>query len=208
MRGGTRLALSGAAMKNRALRPDAGFTFIEVLVVMVILLVLLLIAAPPLFTVMRQGKIRGVAYETVTLMRLARMDAIKHSAQGVVEALPADPDAGAPAMLRAFSDRNSNGAMDEGEPLLNRVPLPNRVEHRAPPGGLATTFPAGRAVFQGNGSAQERGEFRFADDHGNFLEVAVVSTAGRIEVRKCRVCDTDDPTEWFAQGEGWTWEWN
>lgn len=193
-------------MKNRALRRDAGFTLIEMIVVMVVLLILLLIAAPPLFTTMRQGKIRGIAYETVTMMRLARMEAIKRSAQGVVEVVPGDEDTA--AMIRAFSDVNSNSVQDAGERLLGSVPLPNRVEHRAPPGGAATTFPAGRAVFRGNGSALEVGEFRFGDDHGNFLEVAVVSTAGRIEVRKCRVCDTDDPTEWFAQGEGWTWEWN
>jgi type IV fimbrial biogenesis protein FimT len=198
-------------MKNRAKGRDAGFTLIEALIVMVILLILLLIGAPPLFTTMRQGKIRGSAYETVTLMRLARMDAIRHSAQGVVEVVPADPDAGQLAAVRAFSDRNANGVMDAGEPEIGRHQLPNRVEHRSPGGGPSVTGfagSAGRAIFRGNGAAVDVGAFRFADTHDNFLEVRVVSTAGRIEVRKCRVCEDDNDADWFAQGEGWSWEWN
>lgn len=62
-------------------------------------------------------------------------------------------------------------------------------------------------MFRGNGAAADVGAFRFGDTHDNFLEVRVVSNAGRIEVRKCRVCEDDDPEDWFAQGEGWTWEW-
>jgi prepilin-type N-terminal cleavage/methylation domain-containing protein len=201
-------------MKNRA-RNDrsAGFTMIEVLVALVIMLILLLLAAPPLFTTMRQGKIRGIASETVALMRLARMDAIRHSAQGIVEVVPGDPDAGQYAAVRAFSDRNSNGVRDEGEPEIGRHLLPNRVEHRSPGGGPSVSgfvLSGGRAIFLNNGAVVDRGAFRFADDHDNFLEVAVVSTTGRIEVRKCRLCEDDDPEnkDWYAQGEGWTWEWN
>jgi prepilin-type N-terminal cleavage/methylation domain-containing protein len=198
-------------MKNRAMKGrDAGFTLIEALVVLVILLILALIGAPPLFTTMRQGKIRGIAYETVTLMRLARLDAIRHSGQGVVEVVPGDADVGELPAVRAFSDRNSNGVQDAGEPVLGRHELPTRVEHRSPGGGPSISgFAAsgGRAVFRGNGSVVDVGAFRFADDHDNFLEVAVISSAGRIEVRKCRACEADDPADWFAQGEGWTWEW-
>ncbi|MFP5288832.1 MAG: GspH/FimT family protein, partial [Thermoanaerobaculia bacterium] len=154
------------------------------------------------------------AYETVALMRLARMDAIRHSAQGVVEVVPADPDAGQYAAVRAFSDRNSNGVRDEGEPEIGHSLLPNRVEHRSPGGGPSVSGfdkhgSGGRAIFRNNGAVVDTGAFRFADDHDNFLEVAVVSTTGRIEVHKCRVCeDGDDDDDWHAQGEGWTWEWN
>lgn len=197
-------------MKNRAPKgPETGFTLIEALVVMVILLILMLIAAPPMFTMMRQGKLRGIASETATLMRLARMDAIKYSGQGIVEFVPAAPDQ--MATVRAFSDRNSNGLWDDGEPLIGRHELPSGVEGRSPGGGGAVfefDDSGGRAVFRGNGGAEDTGSIRFADFRENFLEVAVASTAGRIEVRKCRDCATDDPDDWFAQGEGWTWEWH
>ncbi|HYO13622.1 MAG TPA: GspH/FimT family pseudopilin [Thermoanaerobaculia bacterium] len=196
-------------MKTRALRgPETGFTLIEALVVMVILLILMLIAAPPLFTMMRQGKLRGTAYETATLMRLARMDAIKHSGQGIVEFVAAAPDQ--MAMVRAFSDRNSNNVWEDGEPLIGRHELPNGVEGRSPADGDVVSGFArsgGRAVFRGNGAAADTGAIRFADLRENYLEVRVMSAAGRIEVRKCRTCASEDLDDWFAQGEGWTWEW-
>ena len=203
-------------------RRVAGFSFIEVLVVLAIMATLLLFAIPALWTMMRQAKLRGVARETQSLMRLARLDAIKYSSQGVVRIVEGDPDNGEPPVVQAFSDRDGDLIWDEGEPMLGRCELPNSVSFRNPDGDEFEdsvdkfwTDPEGGpklAVFLRDGTVPEekgqdsgQGAFRFADNYDNFLEVRVDSRAGRIEVRKWN----DNSNEWQAEGEGeraWVWK--
>ena len=203
-------------------RRVAGFSFIEILVVMAVMLVLMLLAAPALWTMMRQAKLRGVARETQGLMRLARLDAIKYSSQGVVRIVAGDPDEGVPPAVQAFSDRDGDLIWDDGEPMLGRYELPTSVSFRDPDGdefedsvdGFRDDPEGGPrlAVFLRDGSVPEeggQGAFRFADNYDNFLEVRVATAAGRIEVRKCLLCEGDDDEDWFAEGEGeraWVWK--
>lgn len=216
---GTGLAQRGIAMKNRdPKRRVAGFSFIEVLVVLAIMAVIMLIAAPRLWTMMRQAKLRGVARETQGLMRLARLDAIKYSSQGVVRIVAGDPVNGEPPAVQAFSDRDGDLIWDDGEPMLGRYELPTSVSFKNPDGdefedsveGFTADPEDGpnMAVFLRDGSIRngETGAFRFADNYDNFLEVRVATTAGRIEVLKW----SDGSDDWFAEGEGteraWTWK--
>ncbi|HKV11170.1 MAG TPA: prepilin-type N-terminal cleavage/methylation domain-containing protein [Thermoanaerobaculia bacterium] len=199
-------------------RRVAGFSFIEVLVVLAIMATLLLFAIPALWTMMRQAKLRGVARETQSLMRLARLDAIKYSSQGVVRIVEGDPDNGEPPTVQAFSDRDGDRIWDEGEPMLGRCELPTSVSFKSPGSddfedavdGF-TDDPEGGpelAVFLRDGSVPVeggQGAFRFADNYDNFLEVRVATTAGRIEVLKWN----DDEEDWFAEGDGeraWVWK--
>lgn len=199
-------------------RRVAGFSMLEVLVVLAIMAVIMLIAAPRLWTMMRQAKLRGVARETQGLMRLARLDAIKYSAQGVVQIVEGDPDEGVPLTVQAFSDRDGDLVWDDGEPMLGRYELPTSVSFKNPDGdefedsvdGFTADPEDGpnMAVFLRDGSVPDQGQgaFRFADNYDNFLEVRVATTAGRIEVRKW----SDDSSDWFAEGEGteraWIWK--
>lgn len=211
-------------MKNRdpKLRV-AGFSMLEVLVVLAIMAVIMLIAAPALWTMMRQAKLRGVARETQALMRLARLDAIKYSSQGVVRIVAGDPANGEPPAVQAFSDRDGDLVWDDGEPMLGRYELPTSVSFKNPDGdefedsvdGFRVDPEGGPnlAVFLRDGSVPPdddqgsgQGAFRFADNYDNFLEVRVATTAGRIEVLKW----SDVSSDWFAEGEGseraWTWK--
>lgn len=210
-------------MKNRdPKRRVAGFSFIEVLVVLAIMAVIMLIAAPRLWTMMRQAKLRGVARETQGLMRVARMDAIKYSSQGVVRIVEGDPDEGVPPTVQAFSDRDGDLIWDDGEPMLGRYELPTSVSFKDQAGNELEDSvdefmvdPEGGprvAVFLRDGSVPPEGDqgwgqgaFRFADNYDNFLEVRVMTTAGRIEVRKW----SDDQDAWVAEGDGeraWAWK--
>jgi hypothetical protein len=169
---------------------------------------------------MRQGKIRGTATETATLMRLARLEAIKRSCTSIVriaEAVDANP-----AHVEGFPDCDGDGLADANKPTLGSFPLPNGVHFLAPPnlaaedsvGGLSTDpnpdGDANVAIFQPDGSIRDIGGFRFGDDAGNFLEVWVAPAAtARIEIHKCRACtDATDRTDWYAAGEGGeAWQW-
>ena len=206
-----RRALCGGAMtmkRERTGRAARGFTMIETLVVLVILALLMLFAVPSLFTMMRQGKLRGAADQTATLMRLARLEAIKQSCATVVR--PVAGSAGQPDRMEGIVDCNNDGVQDVDRKSLIPVALPSRVHFLAPPGLALVTFPddpKGRgkvAIFQGDGSVDATGAFRFGDESGNFLEVQVDPKAtARVEVRKY------DGSAFYANGDNgkaWTWK--
>jgi prepilin-type N-terminal cleavage/methylation domain-containing protein len=210
-------------MKNRDRDSrSAGFTMIELMVVLALAAILMSFGIPALINTMRQGKLRGVASSTLSLMRQARLDAIKTGGQGVIQLVPPeDPDVDQPMVL-AYSDRNSNLIFDDGEPEIGRIVLPNGVRFLAPPEEEDEDSVFGFtedpendiniAVFTGNGSIRnDGGAFRFGDNRGNFLEVRVMTTAGQMMIRKCRVCEANDPDDWYVnkegeEGEAWTWK--
>lgn len=196
---------------------------IELLVVLALAAILMSFGIPALMNTMRQGKLRGVASSTLMLMRQARLDAIKTGGQGVVQLVPPeDPDVDLPMVL-AYSDRNSNRIFDDGEPEIGRIVLPNGVRFLAPPDEEDEDSVAdfsedpendiNIAVFTGNGSMWDGdvGAFRFGDVRGNFLEVRVSNMAGQMVIQKCRVCETNDPDDWYMhkegeEGEAWVWK--
>lgn len=206
--------------RERTGRAVRGFTLIETLVVLVFLGILLTFAVPSLFTVMRQGKLRGAADGAATLMRQARLEAIKQSCPVIVRPLVAD--ATNPDRLEGVVDCDGDGLQDGDRSSLGTLPVPSRTHLLAPPdqagkdsvAGLSAD-PAGGdvnvAIFRGDGSVQATGSFRFGDDFGNFLEVRVSPAAtARVEVRKCLACtNADDASDWYANGDGgraWTWK--
>lgn len=197
---------------------------IELLVVLALAAILMSFGIPALMNTMRQGKLRGVASSTLSLMRQARLDAIKTGGQGVIQLVPPeDPDVDLPTVM-AYSDRNSNFIFDDGEPEIGRIVVPNGVRFLAPPDEEGedsvddfTEDPENDipiAVFTSNGSVwdEDVGAFRFGDNRGNFLEVRVTTVAGQMVIQKCRVCEAaDDESDWFAhkqgeEGEAWVWK--
>jgi prepilin-type N-terminal cleavage/methylation domain-containing protein len=196
-------------MSDRGVR---GFTLIELLTVMALMLILMLFAVPSLMSTMRAAKIRGMASETATLMRQARLAAIKFSCPAIVRIVPADANGG--DRVQGLTDCNGDGLVDAGQNPLGTYPLPTGVHFLAPgnkkdtdsvgffsadPGGGAANV----AIFQGDGSIRDFGGFRFGDDLGNFLEVWVEPKAtARVEVHKCLVCtNADDRNDWYAVGD-------
>ncbi len=192
-------------------RAERGFTLIELLVVIVLAMILMALAFPTLQTALRSGKLRGAANQTMTLMRLARLEAIKFSGQGIVYIVPSTGDE--PGRVEAFSDRNSNGARDPEEPIVGTFPLPAGVFLLAPPdlsgvasvAGLTEDDDGGpnEAVFLPDGSIRDVGGFRLGDLNGNFLEVWVEPQAtARVELHKCLLCtNADNRADWYAPGD-------
>ena len=107
-------------------RGPRGFTLIELLVVMALMLALVAIGIPSLQNALHQSKMRGMVQEITVALRLARIDAIKTSSQGIVQIVPSSaPDK--PALVRAFSDRDSDGRLGANEPVLASFVLPTGV---------------------------------------------------------------------------------
>jgi prepilin-type N-terminal cleavage/methylation domain-containing protein len=198
-------------------RSVRGFSLIEMLVVLALAAILMFFSVPALLTTIRQSRLRGIAQETTVLMRQARLDAIKTSAQAVVRIVPPSP-ADPIGRIEAFSDRNSDGKPDAGEPVLGRVEVPARVFFKNPAGAVDKASVEGFSAnaedssmpniarFRSDGSILALGAYRFADDSDNYLEVRVEPEAtARVEVRKWNEARND----WFANGvNGEAWSWN
>ncbi len=200
-------------MKNpEPARSPRGFTLIELLVVMAVMLALVALGIPALQLALHESKMRGITQQVTVLMRQARLDAIKTSAQAVVQIVPSTGD-GDPGHVLAFSDRNSDGMLTDGEPVLGNFPLPTGVAFSDCGGntdknsidGLSLDPNGGpnMAIFRNDGSIAAIGGFRFDDPYGNCMEIHVEPAAtARMEVRKWNgsayVTAGDN-------GKAWTW---
>ena len=120
-------------MTNPGLRRgQSGFTLIEMLVVLALMAALMFFSIPAILPVIHQSKLTGIANEVKSLMFAARLNAIKNSCQAVVRIVPADAT-NPIAQVQAFSDRNSDGQLSAGEPILASFYLPNGITFTAPP---------------------------------------------------------------------------
>ncbi|MFL6262704.1 MAG: GspH/FimT family pseudopilin [Thermoanaerobaculia bacterium] len=197
-------------MKNPA--RVRGFTLIEMLVVLSLMLILLTLGLPSLMTAIHQAKIVGIAHEMKTMMVLARMQAIKRSAQSVVQIVPpAVP--GDKSVVRLFVDADNNQKLSGTETVVASFFLPSGVAFEKEDGSLNkdsvdgfTPDPDGGpslAIFQNDGTVSTPGAFRLADQDGNFLEVRVtMALTGKAQIRKWNgtayVVSSDN-------GKAWTW---
>lgn len=201
-------------MKNpEPVRGPRGFTLVELLVVMAVMLTLVALGIPALQLALHESKMRGIAQQITVLMRQARLDAIKTSTQAVVQIVPST-GAGDPGHVLAFSDRNSDGQLTDGEPVLGNFPLPTGVVFSDCGGGTGKNSVEGlsldpnggpnMAIFQHDGSIAATGGFRFDDPYNNCMAVYVEPAAtARIEVRKW------NGTAYVPAGEnGKAWTWN
>lgn len=163
---------------------SAGFTMIELLVVLLVALILMMLSAPELMKYYIRSQLEGVARQTSFVLQKARFEAIKNSQQEQV-----------------CADTTNNVVTG----LNQTIELPDSVSFEGPPPQVPVTVAGNCFTFLADGSVQETGEFRFADVRGNFLEVGVAPKAtARVQVRKWD--ETDN--KWYTRDQGGkAWEW-
>jgi type II secretory pathway pseudopilin PulG len=208
---------------RRRRRGLAGFSILELLVVLVIGLALMLITLPPLFRYTHRANLEQMAQETASLMLLARRQAIRSN---VTTNVVFDFDAG---QVYAYVDNNGSNTEDVGEQELGRYTLPEKVyfwdgQDVAPKGAHAVdpkwttgyvcvpSCPNGGIVsFLPTGSIANAGSIHFGDKRdnttlqGNFLEVGIISAATcKIDIKKWNPA-TSSYLLRDQNGTPWTW---
>ena len=176
----------------------AGFTIIELLVVLAILGVILGFSLPAIFNFIRRSEIEGTARQTASLLQLARLEAIKRSASTRVTADFAKGEIFAFVDLDKAAGPVYDPAVDQ---VVGRFSLPRNVFFqfqgdvpKAPSALFNLTqscagCPSGWAEFNSDGSFSSStsplplpplsspttcGSFFFGDPRNNFLEVRIV----------------------------------
>lgn len=196
-------------------RAAAGFTLVELLIVLAIATLVLTLGVPNLIEILHRQRLEGQVRELATLAHRARHEALLRGVPAIVE-LDADG-------FTAFVDLHGADLDDPPDLLfgpLVSAPIQGtdfRVGERklheeldlAGPGALPAvegfTDVGGvrKAIFEPNGSIRDTGAVRIADRRGNFLEMRIAPRAtGRVSLYKW------DGTAWRANGEGghsWTW---
>lgn len=178
----------------------AGFTIIELLIVLALMSVLMFLSIPPLFQMVQRQKILGAVQQTAMAMRLARLEAIKTSTSTVVRV---DPQT---STMLVYNDLNRNQTQDAGEAQIFTMPLPRGVSFGPPDGFTAPPPPqtVPLAVFNSNGSVAAVGAFRFVNSKGDQLEVRVMKANG-VQIKLLKELSGS----FYEQGEGgkpWIWK--
>ncbi len=174
----------------------AGFTFIELLVVMAMLSLLALVAFPRLFP--EGARIQAAASEVQSALQKAQRTAVLN--QHDVRVL-FDQDA---ARITIHLDRNNDGAIQAGE-RTDVVVLPEGTAFGRGDvtalawGGDPVSFPDGVVTFHRDGSASSEGgtyvatvqHLEFGDRHAEVRAIEVARATGTV---RCRM--PQSPSAW------------
>lgn len=198
-------------------RIQAGFTLIELVVVLAVIGLLALWGVPAFLNTLNRTRLVNSAKEISTLMQVARLEAIKRGG------LNGDPRNRVAAVrydgngtFQLVVDETA-GAIPTWDPLPKggSYHLPTGVTLKSPTGGggaidnwntlspSTDRYPG--PIFLSDGSALYAGAFRLGDRRGNYLEVRVEFPAtGRVVIQKWFPSLTD----WFENDEaGHKWQW-
>ena len=174
---------------------NAGFTLVEMLVLLGLFSIILLASFPALRMAMTKARLETTVQQTATVLYGARLRAIREATTAYVTF--EDDDDG--KRLWATLDRNRDGDFDTH---LGDVQIGDWIEVTGPPLDVDAVdgFAANRVEFRSDGTVALPGAFRIAGVIGEelqFYEVRVAPAAApRISVRRW----DKDEEEWVEEG--------
>lgn len=216
---------------RRSRSSSAGFTLMELMVVVAILLIFSLVGFPAFKLWIERARLVSVARSTAMRMKVAQQESIKMNLTAVAQ--PDFDNDEIVYFVNVDGDPNFEFNPDSTAPFktvdyeLSRQQLPTEYDivfwaptdagpegRDAVDGFTATNAPQNAAVFRPDGSVEDVGAIRFADNRANYLEVRVAPKAGRIQVLKYHDNPPwGDPSGFYPRGQHPTsgeplWYWN
>lgn len=189
---------------------QAGFTLMEMIVVVAVIGILAVISAPAFLSMMNRFKLSATTRELASLMQATRLESIKMNAPAQVNYDPVSNT------FFGFVDLDRDGSLSAPDHILaGRVVIPIKVQFWGPGDSSVNSANATDGwddapvhlgpIFSPDGSVDRVGAFRFKDSNDNFLEVRVETPAtGRIVLKKY----FPDDAKFYLNGEsGKKWVW-
>lgn len=174
---------------SRGSKPaTAGFTLVELMVVIAVVAIMVAIAVPSFDTILQRNRMATAANEVVSALQTARMEAVRRNRRAV---LCASADgrtcSGGSDWMRmvVFVDDNANSAPDAGEAIIRDVQVARTGL------GITASSPTARIWFRSDG--------RVSTGAANTASLALLSTklpAGEsrrlieVAVSRVSVCTT------------------
>jgi len=152
---------------------EAGFTIVELMVVLLIVSITLAASVPAFNRYLASNTLQNAAEEFAGHLRLARQTAV---AQGVPQIVSWDVDA---KTYTIVTDTNGDAIAQAGEPVLGPFSLPNGIT-LANDGG--DPFAGTQVSFNPNGSASQSGTGVLSNDRNGSLSLSVLSPTGQVRV--------------------------
>jgi prepilin-type N-terminal cleavage/methylation domain-containing protein len=200
---------------------EAGFTFVEMLVVIAVIGLMAIWLVPAFLGTLNRVRLTSVANETIVFLQKARVESIKRgTTTQVIFQNAATSDLGQPSIF-AFADSDEDGSYNAATdiPLAGPFALPSRVSLWGPTDTNAedtnaivgwddAAVPNNGPIFNTDGSVETLGAFRFRDSENNFLEVRIVFTGTAKPVIRKWEGGSDPNDNWYERGvSGHAWQW-
>ncbi len=165
-------------------KASAGFTLVEVLVVLSITAIIVGAATPSFMNIMANNRVAAASNELVTSLNLAKSEAVRSGQTIVLCKSPAanqcDNSASWNGGLLLFQDDNKNNSADNGERVIKLIPASEASLNFSYTGSSPNTI-----SFNANGRTNTNGHFCFNNSYAADNSRAVVITqAGRIRAEK------------------------
>ncbi len=160
--------------RPRSSRGAAGFSLMEMMLVLVLVAITAAASVPPFMSVLRDSRTEAAVNEVALSLRAARSKAVSQGNNFVWTFTAATNS------YEAYDDDNSSGAWDAGETIYG----PAAVN-----GGLtisASSVPISGVTFFPLGSASAGGTIDFADGRSGLIRITLESATGMVTVSNHR----------------------
>ena len=162
------------ASARRPARAAAGFTLVELAIVLVIFGIVSAIAVPGLNKFLRSLELDGEVQGFATTLRVVRQRAITENNNYVIYWSPTE------RKLKWWDDDNNNGVQDGPEKSGATSALANWITVT---NSSTNPFPSDTVTFMPNGSASVSGSVLYSNTEGYTRSVSVVRPTGMVTVQ-------------------------